>query len=502
MRVAVIVLMVCAALIAGARPAVAVPGFDSKLTTRVFAAGLAFAAPRILDAATPAELTVWGLNGITAIDPGLTVALNGNQVQVLASGRVVFTHVAPAENDAEGWGRIAGEANAAAFEVSPLLRRAGNQALVQSFFDEMFNHLDPYSRYVPPAPAEDERDKLSVDAGAGLGLVRQGRAVVVGDVVPGGPGAAAGVRVGDRILSVDSERLRGASVAQVRGLLTGPDGTELPISVRGLDGQIRVLTLTLSYVPPESVFSTRDGDLLVLRITAFDGNTAQRLSQALEAGMANKPLPAALVLDLRGNRGGLLRQAVTSVALLAEQGVIAGTAGRDPQATHDWRIDGGGDLTHGMRQIILVDARTASAAEIMAAALADLGRAVVVGSTTLGKGLVQTITRLPDGGEMFVTWSRVLAPKSWPIQALGVMPQICTSRGPDATQLQLTDLAGGNWDMAEAVAKTRAARPPLTAATALALRSACPAAEGAVGDMAVAHFLAAHPRAYTAALIQ
>ncbi len=502
MKAAVWLLIVLLAALYSARPADANSGFDTRLTSRVFSTALAFTAPRVLDPARPAELALWGLHGITALDPSLTTELRGNLVRLAGPDRLIFARVPPAVDDSAGWGRVAAEMNAAAFEASPILRRAGNQAMVQSFFDEMFNHLDPYSRYVPPAPAEDERDKLSVDAGAGLGLVRQHGGVVVGDVIPGGPGAAAGVRVGDRILAVDTERVRGASVAQVRGLLTGPDGTELTLRVRGLDGQVRQVLLTLAYVPPETVFAARDGDLLVLRITAFDGNTAQRLSQALEAGLAAKPAPAALVLDLRGDRGGLLRQAVTGVALLAEDGVIASTTGRDPQATHDWRIDGGGDLTHGMRQIVLVDGRTASAAEIMAAALADLGRAVVVGSATLGKGLVQTITRLPDGGELFVTWSRVLAPKMWPIQTLGVMPQVCTSRGAETTAAELNDLLDGKWDMAAAIAKSRAARAPLPPADALALRAACPAAEGADGDLAVAHFLAGHPAAYAAALIR
>jgi carboxyl-terminal processing protease len=285
-------------------------------------------------------------------------------------------------------------------------------------------------------------------------------------------------------------------------MLTGREGSEVGLRVRGLDGAIRDLLLTLAYVPPETVFSTRDQDLFVVKLTAFDGNTAERLSQALEAGIVATPPPAEIVIDLRGNRGGLLRQAVTSVALLAEQGVIASTAGRDPQATHDWRIDGGGDLTHGAKLVLLVDANTASAAEIMAAALADLGRGVVVGSSTLGKGLVQTITSLPDGGELYVTWSRVLAPKSWPIQTLGVIPQVCTSRGADDLRHQLDDLAGGRWDLAEAVGHSRAARAPLPMARALELRQPCPAAEGGDLDLEAAHFLATHPAAYRAALIR
>jgi carboxyl-terminal processing protease len=490
------------ALMATAHPAFAAPGFDTKLAGHVFSTALAFAAPRTLDKVTPAQLALWGLHGIAALDPALNTDQHGTLVRLNAGDRLVFAAAAPGQEDAAAWGRLAAEVNAAAYGESAELRRAGSQALVQSFFDEMFNHLDPYSRYVPPAPAEAERDKLSVDAGAGLGLVRQHGAIFVNDVVPGGPAAEAGARVGDEIIAIDGRRVRGASVDRALDLLTGPEGTNLTLRVRGLDGELRNLPLTLAYVPPETVFSAHDGNLLILRVTAFDGNTAERLSQALEAGMVSKPPPAAVVLDLRGNRGGLLRQAVTGVALLAEQGVIASTAGRDPQATHDWRIDDGGDLTHGARLIILVDQRTASAAEIMAAALADLGRAVVVGSTTLGKGLVQTIITLPDGGELFVTWSRVLAPRSWPIQVLGVMPQVCTSKGHDETLRELDDLQDGHWDMEQAVARTRAARAPLAESAALDLREACPAAEGGDDDLLAAHFLASHPQAYGAALIK
>ena len=475
--------------------------FDVEAKARLFGAALEFATPRILDATTPGALTIWGLGGITALDPGLTVDQQGGAVRLTEAARAVLIRPAPGIEDDAGWGRLAAEMNAAAMEASPVLRRAGADALTQSFFDEMFNHLDPYSRYVPPVPAEEERDKLSVDATAGLKLVRNHGAVAVADVVPGGPGEDAGFRVGDRVLSIDGDSVHGLPPEQVQGMLTGEEGADVRVVVRGLDNRVRNLAVSLAFVPPETVSVARDGNLLVLKITAFDGNTAERLSQAIEAGLIAGPPPAAVVIDLRGNRGGLLRQAVTSVALLAEQGVIASTAGRDPQATHDWRIDGGGDLTQGAKLVVLVDGRTASAAEIMAASLADLGRGVVVGSSTLGKGLVQAIKRMPDGGELFVTWSRVLAPKNWPIQALGVLPQVCTSRGDGETQKELKDLLAGQWDMAAAVTQTRAARVPLPVAQALALREPCPAAEAGDGDLAAAHFLADHPAAYKAALI-
>jgi carboxyl-terminal processing protease len=137
----------------------------------------------------------------------------------------------------------------------------------------------------------------------------------------------------------------------------------------------------------------------------------------------------------------------------------------------------------------------------LAAALADRGRGVVIGSSTLGKGLVQTIAPLPDGGELFVTWSRVLAPRGWPIQGLGVLPQVCTSLGQGVLGSQLAELAQGRQPMAHALAIHHAARAPLPPAQILAIRSACPAAEGREVDLDTARQLIREPASYAAALL-
>jgi carboxyl-terminal processing protease len=151
--------------------------------------------------------------------------------------------------------------------------------------------------------------------------------------------------------------------------------------------------------------------------------------------------------------------------------------------------------------VVVVDGRTASAAEVVAAALADRGRGVVVGSSTLGKGLVQTIAPLPDSGELFVTWSRILAPLGWPIQSLGVLPQVCTSLGQAALNAELAALARGQQPMSKALEIHRAARAPLQPTEALAIRNRCPAAEGRDADLDVARFLIRDPAAYAAALL-
>ncbi|HUB14108.1 MAG TPA: S41 family peptidase, partial [Acetobacteraceae bacterium] len=274
----------------------------------------------------------------------------------------------------------------------------------------------------------------------------------------------------------------------------------LRLGWRGRDGKLRAAELERAMVPPETVFSARSDDLLLLRITGFNHSTATHLSEALQEGMAAEHPPAGIILDLRGNRGGLLREAVESADALLPAGVVAYTAGRDPDARHVWRSDAG-ELVPGIPVVVVVDGRTASAAEILAAALTDRGRAVAIGSTTLGKGLVQTIDPLPDGGELFVTWSRVLAPRGWPLQGLGVLPQVCTSLGEVALQRQLAALSDGAQPMQHDIDLERDARAPLSPTQILAIRSACPAAEGRESDLATARVLIENPAAYAAALL-
>jgi carboxyl-terminal processing protease len=240
--------------------------------------------------------------------------------------------------------------------------------------------------------------------------------------------------------------------------------------------------------------------MLLIRVTGFDRETGVRLARELDRVAAAAHPPAGIVLDLRGNRGGLLREAVGAASALLPPGIVAITAGRDPQASRVWRTDAD-EIGSSFPLVVLGDGPWPSPGSLRAAPLADRGRAVVIGSSTLGKGLVQTIDPLPDGGELFVTWSRILAPGGWPIQGLGVLPQVCTSLGEDALGRQLAALAEGVQPMQDAIARHRAARAPLTPVQVLGLRSACPAAEGRDIDLTAARTVIANPAVYAAALL-
>ncbi len=494
-----------------AAPAFAGPGrdrFSAEFAGPVFTAALQFIAPRALEGVSIQQLALWGLRGVTTLDPVLLPELRDGVVALRRGGAVLFQHAAPAEGDAAAWGALASDLAATAWAASTAMQAEGSQAVITSFFDELFNHLDPYSRYVPPGAADQNRARRSGEAGAGLQVGRVGQAFVVQGVNADGPGAEAGIRIGDQITAVDDQPTRGEDLPTVLGWISGLEGTDLSLTVRSRNGRVRTVEIERAVLPPETVFTSRSGDTLVIRIAGFSSDTDQRLSRDLDralprAGGAGLPRAGGadlrgLVIDLRGNRGGLLRQAVAATDLFLTAGIIATTAGRNPQAAHEWQA-GRGDVAQGRPLVVLVDGRSASAAEIMAAALADQGRGVVVGSSTLGKGLVQTIVTLPDGGELFVSWSRVLAPRGWPIQGLGVLPQICTSLGADQLAQQLASLERGASRLAAALARHRAARAPLPTAEIIEQRNACPAAEGRDADLATARYLIAHPVAYAAA---
>ncbi len=482
------------------QPAAVFGGFDARLVTDVYAAALAFMVPRTLEPVGLPQLTIWGLGGLTALDPGLAADVRDAKLQLVFRDRVLATRSLPADNDVNGWATAATELAVAALAVSPPVRRAGTQGVIQSFFDELFNHLDPYSRYVQPSDANDDRERRAGQAGVGLRLIRRGMAIVVAEAIADGPGALAGIRPGDTIISVNGQPVRGKDATLVMKELAGLEETSLTIAWRSRDGRAHTAELERAMVPPETVFSQRTGDALLIQITAFNRSTDSHVARVVEQGLAAPHPPQGIVLDLRGNRGGLLRQAVLVADSLLPAGIVAITAGRDPEASHIW-LSTADELAGDVPIVVMVDGRSASAAEVLAAALADRGRGVVIGSSTLGKGLVQTITPLPDGGELFITWSRVLAPRGWPIQGLGVLPQVCTSLGEETLMWQLTALAAGRQPMAKALEAHRAARAPLSPTQILAIRKACPAAEGRETDLDAARALLRDPAAYAAALL-
>jgi carboxyl-terminal processing protease len=475
-------------------------GLDQDRLIAVYAEALTFIAPRILEPVPVAQLTVWGLQGLATLDPALRVSVSDGRLQLFRYREILLEAPAPKDEAPLAWARTASALTAASYLQSMPVRRAGTQGVIQGFFDQMLGRLDPYSRYVPPVEASEARARRAGRAGLGLTVGLRRSLVEVRAVVRDSPAAIAGIRPGDILAAIDGQRTKDQDPVTISALLSGAEGSAVTLSWRGRDGRTRDAQLIRVMVAPETVFAERFADVLMLRVTSFSNTTASHLALSVQDALAEPHPVDGIVLDLRDNRGGLLRQAVTAADTFLPAGVVAVTAGRDPDASHTW-LSAEGELADNVPLVILVDGRTASSAEILAAALADRGRAVIVGSSTVGKGLVQTIDPLPDGGDLFVTWSRVLAPLGWPLQGLGVLPQVCTSLGPEALSRQLAALSTGFQPMTQAIRRQREARAPVPASTVLDIRAPCPGAEGRPADLAAARALIANPAAYAAALL-
>ena len=474
--------------------------FDQDRLTAVYTEALTFIAPRIIDPVSVPSLAVWGLQGLTALDPELRIVATEVRLKLLRRTEIVLDLAVPKDESPASWAKVAAALTAASLPVSVPIRRAGAQGIIQCFFDQMFSRIDPYSRYVPPVEAAEDRAKRAGRAGLGLTVGQRSKLIEVRTVVRDSPASIVGIRPGDILVGIDGQRTVDQDPATIAALLAGREGAAVTLSWRGRDGRTRDAELVRVMVPPETVFAQRFADVIVLRVTSFSNSTASHLALSVQDALAQPHPVDGIVLDLRDNRGGLLRQSVTAADTFLPAGLVATTAGRDPDSMKIWRSTEG-ELGENVPLVILVDGRTASAAEILAAALADRGRAVVVGSATVGKGMVQTIDPLPDGGELFVTWSQTIAPRGWPLQGLGVLPQVCTSLGQDALNRQLASLSTGFQPMAAAIRRSRAARIPVSATEALEIRAACPASEGRATDLIAARMLIANPAAYAAALL-
>ena len=379
-----------------------------------------------------------------------------------------------------------------------MLRQAGAERMLRSGFEELFNHLDPYSRYLTPEEAGSARARRIGQVGLGLRLAAgRGDTVVLAALSQGGPAAMARLRPGDRVLAIDGRPVSGQDLASAAALLEGPAGSEVVLRLQRGNRRFEARLLR-SLLAPETVHAERREDILWLQLENFSTATDRNVLAALAEGF-RPGRPRGIVLDLRGNRGGLLGQAVAVAGAFLPGGVVARTSGRHPDADRVY-VATAGDQATGVPLVVLVDGRSASAAEIVAAALGDRGRAVVIGSVTTGKGLIQVVVPLPNGGELLVTWSRVLAPLGWPLQGLGVLPALCTSLGVDAAADALARLRLGDSPMAATLARQRAARAPVPASEVASLRDTCPPAEGRPVDAAMARAVLTEPASYAAGL--
>ena len=300
--------------------------------------------------------------------------------------------------------------------------------LIEAAINGMLTSLDPHSSYLPPVDAEKMREQTRGEfGGLGIEVTQEEGFVKVVSPIDGTPADEAGMEAGDFITHVDGESVLGLTLNEAVERMRGPVGSEIIITVvrEGEDEPFDV-TIIRDFIKLTAARVRTEGKSVVIRITTFNDNTFDNIRDGLDnelesaGGLENIN---GVVIDLRNNPGGLLSQAIRVSDAFLEKGEIVSTRGRDPEEGDRYNATPG-DLLNGKPIVVLINGGSASASEIVAAALKDHRRGIVVGTNSFGKGSVQTVMPLREQSAMRLTTARYYSPSGRSIQNLGVTPDI------------------------------------------------------------------------------
>ena len=292
--------------------------------------------------------------------------------------------------------------------------------------------LDPYSAYMSPETFESMRTETSGEFG-GLGIEVSMEAGVVKVISPldESPAYEAGVKAGDYIVKINNHQVQGKTLSEAVDLMRGPVGSDIEITVRRRgERKALVFTITRKIIKIQSVKSEKiDNNIGYIRLTAFNENSSAQVKKKIREFDKDKKING-YILDLRNNPGGLLSQAIKISDFFLSDGEIVSTKSRKENENRKWFANTG-DILNGKTLVVLINNGSASASEILAGALKDHKRAILIGETTYGKGSVQSIIPLKNNGAIRLTISKYYLPSGVSISEVGVDPDIEISEDSD-----------------------------------------------------------------------
>lgn len=310
--------------------------------------------------------------------------------------------------------------------------------LLESAIRGMVGDLDAHSEYLDASEYRDIRISTTGSyTGVGLEVARIDGVVRVITPIVGSPAARSGIRSGDELIAVDGRPIEADRLHETLGQLRGYAGSTVTITVMrdeiAIDHKMRRQVIRVASVYKE-ILGPSYG---YIRVSQFSENTAHELSLAVdELQEANGGMLHGLILDLRNNPGGVLESAIHVSDLFLNSGVIVTASGRSPESRFT-RLAHQGDILDGAALIVLVNSGSASASEIVAGALQDHSRAIIVGTSTFGKGLVQTVIPLSKGRAIKLTTSRYYTPSGDSIHNVGIAPDVIVDDTPGFPDLSL-----------------------------------------------------------------
>ncbi len=438
--------------------------------------------------------------GFASTDPSLALETSDTSFTVKRDGREVMSRPTPGStSDGRAWGGMLAELLAGSIDSPPALPGSARQPLIRQAMAATTKQLDRNSRYADPEEARDNR--FQRDGGGGIGITVErtdDKKILVRAIQDGSPAGKAGLQAGDQILAIDGENMVDRPLTDIVRYLRGTIGTPVVLTVlRPAQGRELRVGMKRGRIVPTTVVYERRGDVALILLTGFNTATTDNLRTAIDKARAEigRDL-AGLIIDMRGNRGGLLDQAQAVAEVFIGDGTIFSTQGRHPDSRRTYRSSTARKIAD-LPVVVLMNGGSASAAEIVAAALQDRGRAVVVGTTSYGKGTVQTVVRLANEGELILTWSRLQAPSGYTWNELGVLPSICTAKVGGIGQLGTTSVDSNQ----SSLMRWHALRNP-TQQEVTDLRKICPPADNSPErDIEIASQLL-HDRALYAHAVQ
>ena len=303
---------------------------------------------------------------------------------------------------------------------------------MDSAINGLLQSLDPYSAYMTPETFESMKTETSGKFG-GLGIEVGMEAGVVKVISPidNTPASKAGLKAGDYIIKINNIQVQGKSLMEAVDLMRGPVGSSIELTVRrrGLKKAL-IFNITREVIEVQSVKSElMNNNIGYIRLTSFNENSSQQIKKKIEKINNNKNIKG-YILDLRNNPGGLLTQAIKISDLFLENGEIVSTKSRQVSENRKWFAKKG-DITDSKPLIVLINYGSASAAEIVAGALKDHKRAIILGENSYGKGSVQSIIPLKNRGAIRLTIAKYYLPSGKSISEVGVIPDIEITEGSD-----------------------------------------------------------------------
>ena len=333
--------------------------------------------------------------------------------------------------------KVSAESNTSIYEkidlFSEVLNKINNEYVeevnqsdaMDAAINGVLQSLDPYSTYMSPEMFRDMQTETSGKfGGLGIEVGMEHGVVKVISPIDNSPASRVGVKAGDYIVKINDNQVQGKSLTEAVELMRGPVGSDIEITVRrkGVKKSI-IFTITREIIKIESVKSKYiDEGIGYLRLTSFNENSGNQIKKKIKEFNNKKDLKG-YILDLRNNPGGLLSQAIKIADFFLEDGEIVSTKGRKKSENRKFFAKKG-DLTNGMTLIVLINYGSASASEIVAGALKDHKRAILVGENSYGKGSVQSVIPLKNKGAIRLTISKYYLPSGKSISEVGVTPDI------------------------------------------------------------------------------